>query len=283
MSIAELPLHFLRPWWWLALVPLPLGLWALARGGGGRAMLSRIVDAALLPHLIQDTGTRKRFALGLVALTWLLAVTAMSGPAWQKVSTPLYINGTARVVALSLSNDMLAQDLKPDRMIRARYAVHDLLEDAGDARTALVAYAGAAFTVAPLTDDKRTVLNLLRVLQPNVMPTAGNDAAAGIQKSVALLHLAHVKGGQIVLVTDNADDAAIQAARAARAKDIRVDVLGIGTTGGAPVPQAGGGFAGGASGLLMARRNDKALAAVAAAGGGRVRCTGCSGRSCQPR
>lgn len=268
MSVAELPLHFLRPWWWLALAPLPLALWTLARGGGGRAMLSRIADADLLPHLIHDTGTRKRFALGLVALAWLLAVAVMSGPAWQKVPTPLYVNGAARVVALSLSNDMLAQDLKPDRLTRARFAVRDLLDGAGDARTALVAYAGAAFTVAPLTDDKRTVLNLLTGLQPNVMPVPGNDAAAGIRQGAELLQQAHVKGGEIVLVADTTDDAAIDAARAARAEGIRVDVLGIGTKGGAPVPKTGGGFAGGSGGLLMARRNDQALAAVAAAGGG---------------
>jgi Ca-activated chloride channel family protein len=269
MSLAEFPLHFLRPWWWLALAPLPLVLWALARAVGGRAALSRIADAALLPYLVRDTGTRRRFALGLVALAWLVATAAMSGPAWQKIAAPLYVNGAARVVALSLSDDMLARDVKPDRMTRARFAVRDLLEGAGDARTALVAYAGAAFTVAPLTDDKHTVLNLLRVLKPNVMPVPGNDAAAGIRQGVALLQQAHVKGGEIVLVTDTADHAAIDAARAARAAGIRVDVLGVGTAGGAPVPRAGGGFASGPGGLLMSRRDDAALAAVAAAGGGR--------------
>ncbi|HET9820022.1 MAG TPA: tetratricopeptide repeat protein [Rhodanobacteraceae bacterium] len=269
MSLAEFPLHFLRPWWWLALAPLPLVLWALARAGGGRAALSRIADAALLPYLVRDTGTRRRLALGLVACAWWVATAAMSGPAWQKTATPLYVNGAARVVALSLSSDMLVQDVKPDRMTRARFAVRDLLEGAGDARTALVAYAGAAFTVAPLTDDKHTVFNLLRVLKPNVMPVPGNDAAAGIRQGVALLQQAHVKGGEIVLVANSADDAAVGAARAARADGIRVDVLGVGTTGGAPVPRAGGGFASGPGGLLMSRRDDAALAAVAAAGGGR--------------
>ncbi|HET7222396.1 MAG TPA: VWA domain-containing protein, partial [Rhodanobacteraceae bacterium] len=172
MNIADFPLHFLRPWWWLALAPLPLALWLLARSGG-RAALERLADAALLPHLVHGGSAHKRAALALFALAWLLAVAALSGPAWQKVPAPLYVNGAARVVALSLSDDMLAQDLKPDRMTRARFAVRDLLNAAGDARTALVAYAGAAFTVAPLTDDKRTVLNLLRVLQPDVMPVSG--------------------------------------------------------------------------------------------------------------
>lgn len=268
MNAFEFPLHFLRPWWWLALLPLPMALWALARGGGGRAVLARIADAALLPHLVHDSDARRRLALGLAALAWLLTVAALSGPAWRKLPAPLYVNGSARVVVLSLSNDMLAQDLKPNRMARARFAVRDLLDEAGDARTALVAYAGAAFTVAPLTDDKRTVLNLLHALRPDVMPVPGNDAAAGIRQGAGLLRKAHVKGGEIVLVTDSADAAAIAAARVARGKGIRVDVLGIGTTGGAPVPQSGGGFAGGSNGLLMARREDSALAAVAGAGGG---------------
>ena len=269
MSVFELPLHFLRPWWWLALLPLPLALWMLARNGGGRAALAKLADAALLPHLVSSNGARRRLALGLVASAWLLAVAALSGPAWQKIAAPLYVNGAARVVVLSLSDDMLAQDMQPDRMTRARFAVRDLLNDAGDARMALVAYAGAAFTVAPLTDDKNTILNLLQALKPDVMPVPGNDAAAGIRQGVELLQQAHAKGGEIVLVTGTADAAAVAQAKTARAKGVRVDVLGVGTREGAPVPKQGGGFASGSGGTLMARRDDAALRAVANAGGGR--------------
>ncbi|MDE2053989.1 MAG: VWA domain-containing protein, partial [Xanthomonadaceae bacterium] len=231
--------------------------------------LAKLADAALLPHLLSDTGAHRRLALGLVASAWLLAVAALSGPAWQKMAAPLYVNGAARVVVLSLSDDMLAQDMQPDRMARARFAVRDLLNDAGDARMALVAYAGAAFTVAPLTNDKNTILNLLQALEPDVMPVPGNDAAAGIRRGVELLRQAHAKGGEIVLVTDTADDAAVSQAKTARAAGIRVDVLGIGTREGAPVPRHGGGFASGLGGMLMARRDDAALRAVADAGGGR--------------
>lgn len=263
------PLHFLRPWWWLALAPLPIVLWMLTNRTAGRAAFARLVDASLLPHVVCGRATRDRIALVWLALAWLLATAALAGPAWQKIATPLYVNGGARVVALSLSDDMLAADLQPDRMAHARFAVHDLLESAGDARTALVAFAGAAFTVAPLTDDKRTVLNFLQALKPSVMPVPGNDAAAGIRRSVALLQQADVRGGEIVLVTDTANAAAVTAARAAHAHGIRVDVLGVGTKAGAPVPQASGGFTAGASGVLLARRDDAALRAVAAAGGGR--------------
>ncbi|HET9836554.1 MAG TPA: VWA domain-containing protein [Rhodanobacteraceae bacterium] len=262
-------LHFLRPWWWLALLPLPLVLYALARSGGGRAALARLADATLLPHLVRDAGARRRWTLALAGLVWLLAVGALSGPAWQRTPAPLYANGAARVVALSLSDDMRAQDLKPDRMTRARYAVRDLLDNAGDARVALIGYAGDAFVVAPLTPDKQTVLNLLDALGPDVMPAPGNNGGRAIEQSLALLQQAHVRGGEIVLVTDDPGDAAVEAARKARTEGVRVDVLGIGTRQGAPVPLPNGGFArDGGGGVRIAQRHDDALRDVAVAGGG---------------
>src|SRR5690348_469562 len=261
-------LHFLRPWWWLALLPLPFILYALARSGGGRAALTRLADAALLPHLLQDAGARRHWALAIAGLVWLLAVAALSGPAWQRSPTPLYANGAARVVALSLSDDMRAQDLKPDRMARARYAVRDLLDSAGDARVALIGYAGDAFVVAPLTPDKQTVLNLLDALSPDVMPAPGNNGARAIEQSLEILQQARTSGGEIVLVTDDADHAAMEAARKARAAGVRVDVLGIGSRAGAPVPLPDGGFAHDSGGVHIAQRSDGALRDVANAGGG---------------
>ncbi|HET6906285.1 MAG TPA: VWA domain-containing protein [Rhodanobacteraceae bacterium] len=261
-------LHFLRPWWWLAMLPLPLVLHALARSAGGHGAFARLADATLLPHLMQGAGSRRRWALLLAGVVWLLAVAALSGPAWQRAPTPLYANGAARVVALSLSDDMRAQDLKPDRMTRARYAVRDLLDSAGDARVALVGYAGDAFVVAPLTPDKQTVLNLLGALNPDVMPAPGNNGARAIGQSMALLQQAHIRGGEIVLVTDDAGQSAVDAARKARAEGVRVDVLGIGTRQGAPVPLPDGGFVRDSGGVHVAQRNDAALRDVANAGGG---------------
>lgn len=267
MSIA---LNFLRPWWWLALLPLPLILLALARSGGGRAALEKLADATLLSYLVSDDGARRRLASILAAIAWLLAVAALAGPAWQRAPQPLYANGAARVVALSLSDDMLAQDLKPDRITRARFAVRDLLDAAGDARTALIGYAGDAFVVAPLTPDKQTVLNLLDALGPDTMPVQGNDASRAIAQGVALLQQAQVRGGDIVLVTDVADTATIDAARKARAAGVRVDVLGVGTAQGAPVPSAEGGIAHGPNGgMRLAQRDDTTLRELAQAGGGR--------------
>lgn len=262
-------LHFLRPWWWLLALPLPLWMFLPVRNQRGRAALLRLADANLLPYLIRDHGARERWVFALAAAAWLLAVAALAGPTWQRQPAPLYANGAARVIALSLSDDMRAQDVKPDRMTRARFAVHDLLGSAGDARTALIGYAGDAFVVAPLTSDKATVLNLLQALSPDVMPAPGNDAARAIAQSLDLLHQAHVQGGEIVLVTDDAAPDALSAASAARVAGVRVDVLGIGSTQGAPIPQIDGGFEHDASGnVRIARLDESALRALAKAGGG---------------
>jgi len=276
MTIADL--HFLRPSWWLAALPLPLMLLAMLRNQHGRAALASLADANLLPYLVRGGGRRRFLALALAATIWLLAVAALAGPAWQRQPAPLYANGAARVIVLSLASDMRAQDAKPDRMTRARYAVRDLLDEAGDARTALVGYAGDAFVVAPLTPDKATVLNLLQALDPDVMPAPGNDAARAIAQALDLLKQAHVEGGEMVLVTDVADSSAIAAARAARAAGVRVDVLGVGSAQGAPVPKADGGFERDAAGnVRIARRDDDALRETADAGGGRYAPLGSDG------
>jgi Ca-activated chloride channel family protein len=101
------------------------------------------------------------------------------------------------------------------------------------------------------------------------MPVEGDNAAAAIARGAALIRDAKVGGGSLVLITDQADAQAQQAARQVRADGVRVSVLGIGTPHGAPVPLADGGFLRDARGdVTMAGRDDAALAALAAAGGG---------------
>src|SRR5437764_11843072 len=111
-----------------------------------------------------------------------------------------------------------------------------MLARAGDMQTALIAYAGDAFVVAPLTDDANTVLNLVDALDPSVMPVAGNATGRAIDAGVQLIKQAGAPRGQIVLLADGIGDDALPAARRARAAGVRINVLGIGSAAGAPVP-----------------------------------------------
>ena len=183
--------HFLRPWFLLALLALPLFamIWRHARadGGGWR----NVVDAALLPHLIDPVAVRgSRGAWWLASCAWIIACLAVAGPAWEREPAALYRGESARVIALGLTPSMMATDVQPNRLARARFRIDDLLKQSGDTQTALIAYAGDAFVVAPLTDDANTVRNLVDALDPDVMPVRGNSTSRAIATAVNLIHQA---------------------------------------------------------------------------------------------
>jgi Ca-activated chloride channel homolog len=262
--------HFLWPWWLLALVPLPWLYWLGARRDASTMELSRLVDASLLPHLLRGRAGNRRLPVWLFALGWTSCALALAGPSWSRIHQPLYASRAAQVVAISLSQHMLARDVAPSRLDRARYKVRDLLASNRDGLNALIAYAGEAFVVAPLTSDAGSLGDLLDALAPDIMPVDGDSAALAIDRGVALIHDAKAGGGSLVLVTDQADAAADAAARKANAAGVHVSVLGVGTPQGGPVPLPDGGFLQDAHGnVALARRDDAALAALAAAGGGR--------------
>lgn len=270
MSEALQQFHFLRPAWLWLLLALPLLAWLAVRGLRARAQLERLVDPQLLPYLLEGRARRPGVPAAWLGVGWLLAVLALAGPTWSRVPQPLFADRAAQVVAISLSQRMLARDVAPSRLDRARYKARDLFDANRSGLNGLVAYAGEAFAVAPLTSDAHSLDELLDALAPDTMPVEGDDAAAAIARGAALIEAADAGGGSLVLITDDAGADAQQAARQARAEGVRVSVLGVGTPKGGPVPLAGGGFLRDARGdVAMAGRDDGALAAVATAGGGR--------------
>jgi Ca-activated chloride channel family protein len=263
--------HFLRPWWLLGLLLAPVAYALAARGGRERRELARLVDAELMPYVLQGAAGRGRaWPPALVASGVILCALALAGPAWDRVASPLYASRAAQVVAVSLSRHMLARDIAPSRIDRARYKARDLFAANRAGLNGLVAYAGEAFTVAPLTTDAGSLNDLLDALAPDTMPTDGNDASEAIERGAALIRDAKAGGGDLVLITDGADAAAEAAARKARGEGVRVSVLGIGTPQGSPVPDGEGGLLRDSRGnVVVARRDDDALRALAEAGGGR--------------
>ena len=263
--------HFLRPLWLLLLLAIP-AFWLLRRRGRAQAGAWRdVIDAHLLPHLIEriDAGSG-RAGIALAIALWTIACAALAGPAWEREPMPLYHNQAARVLALELGATMMAEDDKPSRFERARYKLVDILDRSKDYQTALIGYAGEAFVAAPLTDDIGTVRNLVDALDPSTMPVAGNRAAGAINQAARLIRQAGLHAGDVILLADSADSAAVTAARKAREQGLTVSVLGIGSAAGAPVALAQGDFLKDDNGnVIVARRDDASLRAVAEAGGGR--------------
>ena len=266
-------LEFLRPLWLWGLVPLALAAWWARRSRRtATSAWERVVDPALAPHVIErerDGGRGHGGARWLFA-GWALALLALSGPVWEWREVALHDAPRAQVLVLDLSRSMLAEDIAPDRLTRARFKVRDLLERAGGTRTGLVAFAERPYVISPLTDDAATLEAFLPSLEPSLMPAQGSRPALAITLAAALLERSAAPGGHLILITDaDPSEETLAAAAAARAGGHRLSVLGVGTSRGAPLRDANGQFVRAADGGIVVPQLDMAaLEALARAGGG---------------
>jgi len=254
--------HFLRPWWLLALLVLPMLAWWWRRQAQQRNPWRDLVDAHLLPHLL-DRGAEQRAGVlprWLALAATALAIIALAGPGIGKDEQPLWQAQEPLVIALDLSSATLARDLPPTRLAQARAKLATLLRERAGGQVALVAFAGDAFTVAPLTEDAANVALFLDALDPGVMPDDGHRADRAIAWSQGLMRQAGFARGQILLLTDRADGTDIDAASKANAAGYRVSVLGLGTV--------QGGVFDTPEGLGQARLDASGLKRLAAGGGG---------------
>ena len=255
-------LHFLRPQWLWALLGLPLLAWWWRRRRRQRSIWREVVDPHLLPHLLEgDAGFRGRGTLWLGLLGAAIAVCALAGPSWQRSAQPLWQSRTPLVIALDLSSATLANDLPPSRLLQSRAKIATLLKQRAGGQVGLVAFADDAFTVAPLTDDVDNVALVLDALAPDVMPVDGSRADRAIDWSAKLLHQAGFDRGDILLLSDHADDSARRAAAAAARDGYRVSVLGLGSP-------AGAAYRDGEGRIAETHLDVPSLRALASAGGG---------------
>ncbi len=226
------PFKFLYPQWLFALIPLALLLWFSFRSNGNSNAWEKVIDAKLLPILLQGKDTKTgTLAKILLALGWLISVVALADPVWEKISRPVFQTNTARVIVLDLSNSMLISDLKPSRLARARFKIEDILSRDEEGQTGLVLFAGDAFTASPLTRDTETIRSLLKILTPQLMPVQGSRVDLGLNKAHELLKQAGVNKGQVLLIADGLSNKTLanKAAKSLVKNGYTVSVLGVGT------------------------------------------------------
>ena len=227
--------HFLRPWWLLGALPA-LALAAFwVRRHFARSHWRDAVEPHLLDALLERAQeSRHRWTAWALALALLVGAAALAGPTWQRLPQPVEQKQDGLVVLFDLSLSMYAQDLSPSRLARASHKIADVLRARDEGFTALVAYAGDGHVVAPLTDDVRTIENLLTALSPAMMPVFGSNPASAIDLALELLANARMAQGRLLMVTDGIDRVSEVAARCSRR--FPLSILGIGTAAGAPIP-----------------------------------------------
>ena len=207
-----------------------------------KANWEEIVEPHLLQFLATTPATQKTSLLPwIMCFAGTLLLLALAGPVWEKVPQPLLQKSQARVLVLDLSFSMLATDIKPTRIDRARFKLEDLLKRFVEGDTALIAYAGEAFVISPLTHDPATIAALLPGLHPNIMPVPGSRAEQAFSLAGNLLSRSKSGSGHIIWITDGIEGQDFAALENTVGRN-RLSILAVGTESGSPVALSEGGF-----------------------------------------
>jgi Ca-activated chloride channel family protein len=265
-----------HPEWgvWLLAVPAALAGVLLA-WRAGRALLERFAHGSLLGELAGSVDwARRRVRLTLVLSAMFALVVAAMGPQWGFQWEPVTRRGIDLVIALDVSNSMLAEDLKPSRLARAKLAIQDLVPLLAGDRIGLVAFAGTAFLQCPLTVDYDAFMQTLDEAGPESIPRGGTAMGPAIRSGLGAFERASQGARVLILLTDGEDHegTAPDAAAEAKRQGVTIFAVGIGTPEGELIPlegQAGETFLKDRQGRTVKSRLDEAtLQRVAAQSGG---------------
>lgn len=224
-----LEFHFLRPGWLLLIIPFLAIGWRLFTHHSGLEAWSKICDPHLLNHLLQKKSiSRRRLSIANILVSVFFMVIAMAGPTWSRYPVPTFKETQPRVVVLNMSSAMLANDLPPNRLARAKFKLHDLfnMQDAG--QFAMVVYTNEPFVVSPLTDDTNTIKSLLSSLSTEIMPIQGQRLDLALKEANQLIHQAGFKTGDILVLSPTLPSkAAIKEAAALSKEGIYSSIMPI--------------------------------------------------------
>ena len=266
--------HFLRPWWFLGLLPVVavIGFYTWRKRNAGN--WETIINPELLPFLLQGSGGKHALSgpwlVAFMISAWIFCCLGLAGPAWQKLPQPVHKQDSALVVVLDLSPSMLAEDISPNRLVRARYKLIDILTRRTEGVVGLIVYGGDSHTLSPLTEDSNTIVSMVPVLEPNLLPETGSNVEEGLASAIDLAMNGGYQQADILLITDGIDKSALSniAPIISGEGNYRLSILGVGTTDGAPIPSFAGGFIKKAGNVIVAKLNVGTLRKIAANNGG---------------
>ena len=258
--------------WLLVLIPV-LALIRFISYRNQKRKLRKFGDPKLLKELMPDVSRFRpsvKFWILLAALALLIIMLArpqMGTKISQEKRT-----GIETIIALDISNSMLAEDIVPSRLDRSKMMVENLVDHFTNDKIGLIVFAGDAFVQLPITSDYVSAKMFLSSIDPSMMATQGTDIAAAINMGMNSFTQEEGIGKAIIVITDGEDHegGALEAAEAAKKKGMRVYVLGVGSSQGAPIPIPGTGnyMKDNTGNTVMSALNEDMCKQVAAAGGG---------------
>ena len=266
--------RFEDPIYLYALVVIPvlafIRWWMVIRQ---RKQLRRFGDMELVRQLMPDVSRFRplvKFCLLLTALA--LMIVMLARPQMGTKISHEKRTGIETIIALDISNSMLAEDVAPSRLDRAKMMVENLVDHFTNDKIGLIVFAGEAFVQLPITSDFVSAKMFLSSIEPSLIETQGTDIAAAVTMATHSFTQEEGVGKAIIVITDGEDHegGAMEAAQEAKDKGMRVYMLGIGSTKGAPIPVAGSHdyMKDNTGATVMSALNEDMCKQVAEAGGG---------------
>ncbi|SEA25262.1 Ca-activated chloride channel family protein [Prevotella sp. tc2-28] len=265
--------RFEDPIYLYALVLIPLlaviRLWMVSRQ---KKRLRKFGDRDLVRQLMPDVSRFRplvKFVLLLTALALIILMIAR--PQFGTKINREKRTGIETIIAMDISNSMLAEDVTPSRLDRSKMMVENLVDHFTNDKIGLIVFAGDAFIQLPITSDYVSAKMFLSSITPSMIATQGTDIAKAITMSTNSFTQQEGVGKAIIVITDGEDHegGALEAAKEAQNKGMRVYVLGVGSPKGAPIPTGNGDYMKDNMGqTVMTGLNEEMCRQIAQAGGG---------------
>lgn len=259
----------------LAIIPLFGLLYAWSRIKRRKA-LEALGDVPLVRQLFPDISNIKpawKFVLFTVAAIFMVVGTAdpQLGTKLEEVKR----EGVNIIIALDVSNSMRAEDLKPNRLERAKQAISKMLDKLSNDRVGIIIFAGEAYLQLPLTNDYGSVKMFLSAIDPSVIPTQGTAIGAAVKLAMKSFNAEEKRYKTLIVITDgeNHEDDAMKAVKEAREDGVITHTIGMGSPEGTPIPTYAMGLQTGfrkdrAGNIILTKLNEQSLQEIAAKGGG---------------
>ena len=235
---------FLRPLW-LLLLPLVVitGWWMARLMRQPRTDWQKIVDPDLLQAQVTPPTRWPWLGLSLIITAFTLAVIALAGLSTHRAVTPFANTSDTRLIVMDISRSMYAQDIVPSRMVAAQRLAATLLDSSVEQSVGLMAYAGDAWMVVPITRDRQTVAALLDIVDPSLAPVQGSRPDRALSLALTLIQRSHAERAEIVLFTDGfAGEKVFAIAERVVNLGHQLTVIASGTRDGARIPLKQGGY-----------------------------------------
>lgn len=264
---------FAQPLWLIAGFAVCIALLLLIRTLQERrwSVLEKFAASQLLGRLTRNISSRKRRIKNILIIAAVfMCFAALARPQYGFKWVEVKRKGIDILFALDTSKSMLAEDIKPNRLARAHYAILDFVRQLEGDRVGLMPFAGSAFLMCPLTHDYNAFEHSLAAVTVDIIPQGGTDIAAVINTAITTLNNA-ANHKILILITDgeNLQGDAVQAAEEGAAKGLTIYTIGVGTREGELIPLAGGGFVKDRQGKFITSRLDEpALEQIAEKSGG---------------